>query len=323
MMDASDFKGLYAIIPTPAKDDAWKFGAKNTVDLAETERLVNGLLEAGVRGIIAAGTTGECATLSEADFRDFSTCVLETIGKRVPAFIGTTGLGSHQVAERLDFIKERGAEGTLLGLPMWQPCTTNAAVEFYQGASEYRPDLAIMVYANARAFRYSFPAEFWEGVAARARTATSAKFSRADNLAQLLELTGRRINFLPIDMAVHSFYEISPDTTTACWATAAAMGPEPSMAIMAAIARGDKRAIAEHAERIAWANETIKPIIQNPELFAQINIQVEKIRIEAAGYCRPGPIRSPYRDIPDEYAEASRECGERWRIIRDKYYKNS
>lgn len=318
MLTATDYSGLYAIIPTPARPDANQFGAKDTVDLNETVRLVEALIRDGASGLITTGTTGECATLSESDFRTFTACVLETVNKRIPTFIGTTALGSQQTAERIDFVRDRGADGTLLGLPMWQPVTTDMAVEFYRGASEYRPDLAIMVYANARAFRYGFPAEFWSGVALKAKTATSAKFSRTADLKKLIELTDGRIHFMPIDMAVQDFYALSPETTTACWATAAAMGPEPCLAIMSAILRGDREMITRQATAIAWANEPIMPILEKPEVFAQINIQMEKIRIAAAGYCRPGPVRSPYDDIPADFAEASRECGRRWAGLCEK-----
>lgn len=312
MLAATDFRGLYAIIPTPAREGANRFGAKDTVDVTETARLVDALIRDGASGLITTGTTGECATLSDADYRTFVTCVLETVDKRVPTFIGTTALGAHQVAARMDFVKEQGADGTLLGLPMWQPVTTGMAIEYYRGASEYRPDLAIMVYANSRAFRYSFPVEFWEGVAAKAKTATSAKVSRPAGLKELLELTGKKINFMPIDMLVGEFHSISPETTTACWATAAAMGPQPCIAVMNAVLSNDCEAIAVRSKEIAWANEPVKDILANPEVFAKINIQLEKIRIEAAGYCRPGPTRAPYDEMPAQYAEACRECGRRW-----------
>lgn len=312
MLSASELRGLYAIIPTPARAHANRFGAKNTVDLDETARLVESLIRDGVSGLITTGTTGECATLSNSDFRDFAACILETVKRRVPTFVGTTSLSAHEVAERMDFVREKGADGTLLGLPMWQPVTTGMAVEYYRGASEYRPDLAIMVYANARAFRYNFPLEFWAGVAAKANTVVAAKTSRPDELLRKIEVTKKRLNFMPIDMQVQDFYAISPDTTTACWATAAAMGPQPSLAIMNSVLCNDTAAIEKYAADIAWANAPIEMLIHKPEIFAQLNIQVEKIRIETAGYCRPGPVRAPYDEIPEADAEASRECGRRW-----------
>jgi dihydrodipicolinate synthase/N-acetylneuraminate lyase len=318
VLSATDLRGLYAIIPTPARPDANRFDAKNTVDLDETARLVEALIRDGASGLITTGTTGECATLSSADFKAFVVCALDTVKRRIPTFVGATALGSHEVAARLDFVREQGADGTLLGLPMWQPVTTGMAIDYYRGASEYRPDLAIMVYANARAFRYNFPVEFWEGVAVKAKTVMSAKTSRPDDLIRKIEVTGKRINFVPIDMQVQDFHAISPATTTACWATAAAMGPQPCIAIMNAVQRNDRKAMDTIAAEIAWANEPILELIHKPEVFAQLNIQVEKIRIDAAGYCRPGPARSPYDEIPPNYAEASRECGRRWAQLREK-----
>jgi trans-o-hydroxybenzylidenepyruvate hydratase-aldolase len=37
MMTSKDIRGMYAIIPTPAKENASRFDAANTVDLEETE----------------------------------------------------------------------------------------------------------------------------------------------------------------------------------------------------------------------------------------------------------------------------------------------
>jgi len=322
MLTAADYRGLYAIIPTPARPGAERIDATDTVDLDETARLVTQLLDDGVTALIALGTTGECPTLAPADYEAFVDCVLSTVAGRVPTFIGATALGGHEVVRRLRFVAERGASGSLLGLPMWQPLTTDMAVRYYAEISEAVPRLSIMAYANARAFRYNFPAEFWAGVADRAPTVTSAKFSNPTQLREFQTASRGKVHFLPIDQRVHEFHAVSPQTTTACWATAAAMGPEPSLAIIDAVCTGDAARIAAMAAEIAWANEPIDPILGNPEIFAHYNIQVEKLRMEAAGYCRPGPLRPPYDVIPDVYGDAARECGRRWaklcERLRDK-----
>ena len=312
MLSATDLQGLYAIIPTPARAGAEKLSATNTIDLPETERLINALIRDGSRGLIVLGTTGECATVSNADYEAFVDCVMSTVKKRVPTFVGATALGGHEVYKRLKFAQERGADGSLLGLPMWQPLTTDMAVKYYAEVSKEFPKLAIMVYANARAFRFSFPLEFWVEVVKQAPTVMSAKYSRSQGLKELIAGTNRKVNFMPIDMGVAEFYSISPATTTACWATAAAMGPQPAVAIMDAIAKNDQARIKQLNDDIAWANEPVAPMIEKPELFAHYNIQLEKVRIEAAGYCKPGPIRPPYDVFPEEYAAGARECGRRW-----------
>ncbi|MDB5750033.1 MAG: hypothetical protein JWP65_454 [Ramlibacter sp.] len=315
MITAQDIRGMYAIIATPAKAGADRLDAMDTVDVDETVRLVEALIRDGVCGLIALGTTGECATLSEADFRTFVDCVLKTVRRRVPTFIGATALGGHDTVRRLRFVSEQGADGTLLGLPMWQPLSQAMAVDFYAGISELLPDLGIMVYANARAFRFNFPVDFWKAVSRAAPTVMSAKCSRADGLADMIDATHGRIHFLPSDMVAHQFHAIAPQTTTACWATAAGMNPLPSVELMRAITTGDTAAARDWVEAIGWANAPIMPLVAQPEVFAQYNIQVEKTRINEAGYSRCGPVRPPYQHFPEEYAAYSRDAGQRWATL--------
>lgn len=318
MITATEITGMYGIIPTPARPGADRIDARDTVDVEETATLVDHLVRDGVSGIIALGTTGECPTLSDDDFDVVVDTVVGAVAGRVPAFVGATGAGGHATARRLRKVAGSGATGALLGMPMWQPLTTEMAVDYYAQVSDAFPDLAIMVYANARAFRYQFPVEFWEGVAAKAPTVTSAKMSRAPSLERMIEVTGKRVNFIPSDMVAHDFAARAPETTTACWATAAGMGPEPSIALMDALARGDAAAAERASADIAWANEPVAQLIADPEIFASYNIQIEKARIAAAGYCRPGPARSPYHHLPAAYAAASAECGQRWRELRER-----
>jgi dihydrodipicolinate synthase/N-acetylneuraminate lyase len=312
MLSATDLKGLYAIIPTPAKPDAARIDAGNTVDLDETARLVEALIADGVSGLIALGTTGECATLSRPDYEAFCDCVLRVVNRRIPTFMGTSALGGHEVASRIRFVRQQGADGTLLGLPQWQPVTTEMAVGFYKDISAAFPDIAVMVYANARAFRYAFPLDFWRELARAAPTVMSAKYSRPKNLRDLIEVTQGRIHFLPNEMTVHEFYAQSPDTTTACWATAAAMGPAPVVALMNAILGKRSQDIDHIARDLLWASEPLRPIFDNPEIFGSYNIQVEKTRINEAGYSHCGPVRPPYAHMPAEYEAMAKECGQRW-----------
>ena len=319
MLRAQDLRGMYAIVPTPAKEGAERLDATNTVDLEESARVVDKLIRDGTTGLIALGTTGECATLTQADYEAFVDCVLSTTNKRVPTFIGTTALGAQEAVRRIRFVRERGADGTLLGLPMWQPCTTEMAVKYYGEVAELFPDFALMVYANARAFRFNFSPEFWGQVAQRAPTVMSAKFSNPQQLLASLEASGGRINFVPNEGAAYRFAELSPETTTACWATAASMGPQPAVALMDAILSGDMARAKQISDDCAWAGEPVDHIIAAPDVFASYNIQLEKIRIDAAGYCKAGPIRPPYDVMPEDYAEASRECGRRWAQLCQKY----
>src|SRR3954469_19227519 len=255
MLKPTDLRGVYAIIPTPAKEGADRWDAVDTVDLAETERVVNRLIGDGVSGLIVLGTTGECATVTGQEYEAFVDCVLATVKKRLPTFIGTTALGTHEVIRRTRFAAERGADGILLGLPMWQPLTVDMAVEYYRSVSEAFPKLALMVYGNGRAFRFKFPPEFWARVVEVAPTLMAAKYSRPESLLAALEASKGRVHFLPHDGGLAKFAARSPETTTACWSTAVSMGPEPVLAQMRAHLAKDAEQSAKIAADLVWVRE--------------------------------------------------------------------
>src|SRR5580698_8105874 len=118
MLTAKDMRGVYAIMPTPATPNAARPEAEDTVDLEETARLADQMIVDGVDGLIALGTTGECATLTSKEYRTVVDCLLTTVRGRVPIFIGSTTLGTHETVDRAKFAQAQKADGTLLGLPM-------------------------------------------------------------------------------------------------------------------------------------------------------------------------------------------------------------
>jgi len=319
MLVSTDLRGTIAIIPTPSLDGADHWSATETVNLAETERLVHALIDDGAQGLISLGTTGECATLTESEYRSFAECVVSTVAGRVPVFVGATALGTHHVVERLRFLSDIGADGTMLGLPMWQPLTEDMAVKYYSSISEAFPDLAVMVYANPRAFRFEFPPSFWNRIVEEAPTIMSCKMGPPTYYREMLEASAGRINILPADLAVAQVATAFPESVTACWSTSASMGPQPVNAMMDALLVGDIDAMKAVDADVQWATETFMP--PNREEFGFYNIQLEKIRMTASGYCDAGPLRPPYDVVPEEYAERAADSGRRWAEIATKYSK--
>lgn len=319
MFSAADFRGLYAIIPTPAKPGSDRWDASDTLDLEETERVVSKLIQDGSHGLMVTGTTGECATLTEAEFEAFVDCVMATVAARLPVFVGTSASGTHDVIKRTRFAQARGATGVLLGLPSWQPLMTDAAVEYYRSVAAACPEIAIVVYGNPRAFRFEFLPEFWQRIVADVPAVVATKYSRFERLEESLSLTRGKVCFLPNEAGMKRFTDVAPEQTTALWSTSASMGPEPSLALIGAVLDGDAARQAAVAADIAWAAQPLLPMTSDPELFSAYNIQLEKTRITEAGYCNAGPIRPPYHVWPEEFANASREAGRRWRELRPKY----
>ena len=319
MITAKELKGALAIMPTPAKEGAERLDATNTVDLDETARLAEALVRDGANGIMALGTMGECATTSHADYEAYVDCLLKTVRGRIPTFVGTTALGGHEIARRIKFVKERGATGTLLGIPMWQPANVEMAVKFYADVAATFPDFPIMVYANPRAFRFDFGVDFWQQVVQKAPTVMSAKFSSKAILKQCVEVAQGRVNFVPPIGLAYEFAQLSPASQTTCWIPS--VGPQVAIALMKALADGSAEQAKAVAADIAWANEPHHAITGSQEVFASYNIQLEKVLMAASGYCKTGPIRPPYNYMPEDFRKAATEGGQRYGKLREKYSK--
>lgn len=318
MLGPWDLKGQMSILPTPLKPGGERMDAADTVDLEETARVVDQLIKDGVGGIWADGTMGECATTSQADYENYVDCVLSTAKKRVPMVIGTTALGGHEIARRIRFVRELGADATLLGMPMWQPLTTEGAVKYYAEVSETFSDFPLMIYANSRAFRHPFDVDFFEAVSKKAPTVMSAKGGATPStLERALEVTGRRINFIPNEGGAYALAEVSRETTTCAWG--ATMGPHPGIALMNAITSGDMERAKQISDELHWSGDPIRPFTSSVDVFAQFNIQIEKVRMNASGYVKAGAMRPPYNYMPSDMEEASKENGRRHAELEKKY----
>jgi hypothetical protein len=93
------------------------------------------------------------------------------------------------------------------------------------------------------------------------------------------------------------------------------MGPEPWVAFLDAVRRGD----GPEAEKVLADIEGVPLPIPDFADFDKYNIQLEKARINAAGYTHCGPPRAPYRDLPPAWSEVALNNGKAWAEMRAKY----
>jgi trans-o-hydroxybenzylidenepyruvate hydratase-aldolase len=311
---------VYALPPTPCKPGAGGWDVADSIDLDETATLVEKLIATGVGGIGVCGTTGECAALLWDEKRDFVDTVVQVARKRVPIIAGATALGTKEVVRQMRGLKDVGADGVLVGLPLWQTPTPVNSVQFYADLGEAVPDLPVMVYANSMYFKSVFPTEFWEGVARHAPTTIMCKVSYPiDHLAEDLRAASHHINFVIGQGNLYEAYQKVGTQVTACWTTSAGMGPEPVVALMDAILRDDRARAAEIHADFEALGPMLPPGNEFYKEFPKYNAQFAKVRSNAAGWAKFGPFRAPYRDLPDGWEEYLTRGALAWRELRKKY----
>jgi 4-(2-carboxyphenyl)-2-oxobut-3-enoate aldolase len=303
-------RGLFAIMPTPALPGADDATMMDTLDRAETERAVNALIADGVDAIMTTGTFGECATLTWEELRDFADIVVQTAAGRVPVLVGATTLNTRDTVGRARALRDLGVDGTLLGRPMWAQCDEENLVRFYRDVAEAVPDLAIIAYDNPEAFKGKISAEAYAQLAAIPQVVAAKYPVFGPAFGSDVAAVAGRMRLLPVDRDWINGYELAPDEVVACWSGAASCGPAPQVALAHRLADEDLDGAREIADRLAAASVGFFPE-GSFALFSRFNIQLEKIRINAAGYIQAGPCRPPYVFCPEEYAEGARTSGRR------------
>ncbi|MFQ5581707.1 MAG: 4-hydroxy-tetrahydrodipicolinate synthase [Mariprofundaceae bacterium] len=93
-------------------------------------------IEAGVDGVVPAGTTGEAATLSFDEHRHLIDISVQHVNGRVPVIAGT---GSNNTAESIELTqaaKDLGADAALLISPYYNKPTQEGIYQHYRAVAE-------------------------------------------------------------------------------------------------------------------------------------------------------------------------------------------
>jgi 4-hydroxy-tetrahydrodipicolinate synthase len=122
------FSGAIVAIVTPFKNDK--------VDEKALRALIEFQIKSGISGIVPCGTTGESATLSNAEHERVIEITVETVRKRVPVIAGT---GSNSTSEAIGLTKHAiaaGVDAALLITPYYNKPTQKGLYEHYNAIAK-------------------------------------------------------------------------------------------------------------------------------------------------------------------------------------------
>ncbi|HWU48666.1 MAG TPA: dihydrodipicolinate synthase family protein [Asticcacaulis sp.] len=140
-----DWQGVFPAVTTQFREDL-------SIDVADTQRVVDDLIRDGVTGIIAMGTCGENNSLEPEEKRDLLTAIVEVVNKRVPVITGVSELTTPRAIAYARDAETIGADGLML-LPamVYVPKAEELTAHFTQVAQA--TSLPIMLYNNPSAYR--------------------------------------------------------------------------------------------------------------------------------------------------------------------------
>ena len=309
MISSADLGGLMAMMPAFATDDAADIHATNTISVERLEAGLNRMIGDGANVIATTGSFGEFHTLLPEEYETIVRAAAEINDRRVPLFVGATGLNTREVMRKCAIVAETSATGVLIGVPFYFPSSPANAIRFYRHIAENFPTLGIMIYHNPplHNVKLSLPImkeilEIRQVVAMKDSHREPVEFMRLMDMAQ-----GKMSVF--VNQLQYAAFQ--PLGAPGFWSIDSWMGPWPLLALRDAMARGDLARATEITFALAPPVGTLPASLSWRETAA-------KIRIRYAGYVDPGPLRPPFVEIPTEVDDAARRKADQWKALCDE-----
>ena len=128
MRTESIFRGAATAIVTPMN--------ANGVDYPAFKKLIDWQIEEGIDALVICGTTGEGATLTDAEHREVLRFALEVAGGRIPMIAGTGSNDTAYAIELTQFACELGYDAMLVVTPYYNKTTQRGLVAMFNAIAD-------------------------------------------------------------------------------------------------------------------------------------------------------------------------------------------
>jgi 4-hydroxy-tetrahydrodipicolinate synthase len=125
-------------MPTPLAKDG-------SVDRDCARSLVDFLIEGGIDGLLALGTSGEFALLTREERRAVLDVVVDRVNGRVPVYAGVSDPSSENVVRLSADAKDAGVDGAIAIPPIYYTTTNDGLYKHFRSIAE-KIDLPLMLY---------------------------------------------------------------------------------------------------------------------------------------------------------------------------------
>lgn len=109
--------------------------ADGAIDLAAWDRLLDFHLSNGTSGIVVGGTTGESATLTDAELRELLVRARRRIQGRVPVIAGAGTSSTATTIERARWLSDLGADALLVVTPAYNKPTQEGLFQHFSAVA--------------------------------------------------------------------------------------------------------------------------------------------------------------------------------------------
>jgi len=135
----ASIEGAITAMATPFREDG-------TVDLDGARRLASHLLEHGSHGLVIAGTTGECPTLTDGETIEIFRAVRAEVGDDALLICGTGTNDTQHSRELTKMAADAGADASLVVVPYYNKPNRAGIRAHFEAVAEAVPELPMVMY---------------------------------------------------------------------------------------------------------------------------------------------------------------------------------
>lgn len=188
---------------------------------------------------------------------------VRVVGNDVPVLAGPTTLNTRDTIERAKFARDIGADGLLLGRPMWCQLSPEATLEFYQDVAQAVPELGIILYDNPTAFKNEFDLSLWEQIADVPQVIGAKYITLDDSYRDIFERVMGKLRMMTFEHEWFTARQMFPEDAKACWSGSASCDPTPVVALRNALEADELKVAERLMNQLAEAN---RPMIPNGDM---------------------------------------------------------
>lgn len=163
------FKGCGTAIATPFDE--------NGINFKEFEKLIEEQIKNKIDALIVCGTTGESATMTDAERKETMKFAIDVVNKRVPVILGTGSNCTQSAILLSQYAESIGADGILVVTPYYNKTTQAGLISHYKAISQ-SVEIPIIL--------YNVPSRTGVNITPE----TCLELSKIDNIVAIKEASG-------------------------------------------------------------------------------------------------------------------------------------
>ncbi|TYZ24529.1 4-hydroxy-tetrahydrodipicolinate synthase [Selenomonas ruminis] len=275
------FTGAGVAIITPFTEDG--------INFPELGRIIEDQIKGGTDAIVITGTSGESATMSDAEHRAAIKFAVEQVKGRIPVIAGTGSNETSYAVALSKYAEEVGADALLVVTPYYNKCTQKGLVAHYT---------AIADAVNIPIVLYDVPSRTGVSIS----TESYVKLSKHPNIVAVKEANGDLSKILRLKAAVGDdlvLYSGNDDQIVPILS----LGGKGVISVLSNVAPKETHDMCQaffdgDTEKAAKMQIEYADLID--ALFCEVNPIPVKVAMRKLGY-DAGPLRMPLCEMEPEH----------------------